>query len=162
MLQYSSVHCDVRERPCGERGENGRRDQQDLASGSSQVVKEMRAGDNLIFYDGILFLLFVINTIAMTIFPTRLEKVLVARGGQFFAGNAFTWYITCLTLTTWWENNFLSCQKMQKIPNCRQSICLCRAELHFLQFVDLAKTLSNDDQVTLEHLTKSKRDSRGK
>ena len=63
-------------------------------------MKEMRAGDNLIFYDGILFLLFVINTIAMTIFRTRLEKVLVARGGQFFAGNAFTWYITCLTLTT--------------------------------------------------------------
>ena len=69
--------------------------------------------------DGILSLLFVINTIAMTIFPTRLEKVLVARGGQFFAGNAFTWYITCLTLTTWWEHNFLSCQKMKKIPNCR-------------------------------------------
>merc|ERR1719370_2039487 len=42
----------------------------------------------------------------------RLEKVLVARGGQFFAGNAFTW-----------------------------------AELHFLQFVDLAKTLGNDDQL---------------
>ena len=38
---------------------------------------------------------------------------------------------------------------MQKIPNCRQSICLCRAELHFLQFVDLAKAMSNDDQVTL-------------
>ena len=55
----------------------------------------MGAGDNLIFYDGILLLLFVINTI-----NTRLEKVLVARGGQFFAGNAFTWYITCLTLTT--------------------------------------------------------------
>ena len=54
-------------------------------------MKEMGAGDNLIFYDGILFLLFVINTIAMTIFPTRLEKVLAARGGQFFAGNAFTW-----------------------------------------------------------------------
>ena len=98
MLLCSSVHCDVCERPCGERGENGRRDQQDLASGSSQVVKEMEAGYNLIFDDGIL--LFVINTIAMTIFPTRLEKVLVARGGQFFAGNAFTWYITCLTLTT--------------------------------------------------------------
>ena len=53
---------------------------------------------------------------------------------------------------------------MQKMPNsdCLQSICLCRAELHFLQFVDLAKTLGNDDQVTLEHLAKSKRYSRGK
>merc|ERR1712055_350965 len=42
----------------------------------------------------------------------RLEKVLAGRGGQFFAGNAFTW-----------------------------------AELHFLQFVDLAKAMSNDDQL---------------
>ena len=49
---------------------------------------------------------------------------------------------------------------MQKMPNsdCLQSICLCRAELHFLQFVDLAKAMSSDDQVTLEHLAKSKRD----
>ena len=53
---------------------------------------------------------------------------------------------------------------MQRMPNsdCLQSICLCRAELHFLQFVDLAKAMSNDDQVTLEHLAKSKRYSRGK
>merc|ERR1711971_573061 len=50
------------------------------------------------------------NTVAQGLL--RIEKVLAGRGGQFFAGNAFTW-----------------------------------AELHFLQFVDLAKGMSEDDQL---------------
>jgi len=50
------------------------------------------------------------NTVAQGLL--RIEKVLAGRGGQFFAGNAFTW-----------------------------------AELHFLQFVDLAKGMSKDDQL---------------